>query len=114
MSLGLAGLMFSFMLVFNRLGIHMLLPYFIVGLSMWFFMLESGVHATIAGVLAALAIPSTPKRVPSTLTKKAKKLLDELNLGKENYTVLEESINKLISRRIEIEQENKKKKKRIS
>lgn len=40
----------------------------------------------------------------------SKKLLDELNLGKENYTVLEESINKLISRRIEIEQENKKKK----
>ena len=40
----------------------------------------------------------------------SKNLLDELNLGKENYTALEESINKLISRRIEIEQENKKKK----
>ena len=92
MSLGLAGLMFSFMLVFNRLGIHMLLPYFIVGLSMWFFMLESGVHATIAGVLAALAIPSTPKRVPSTLTKKAKDLLDEYEKYpvNENYQIHEE------------------------
>ena len=92
MSLGLAGLMFAVMLVFNRLGIHMLLPYFIVGLSMWFFMLESGVHATIAGVLAALAIPSTPKRVPSTLTKKAKDLLDEYEKYpvNENYQIHEE------------------------
>jgi len=40
----------------------------------------------------------------------SKHLLNELNLGSENYTALEESINKLISRRIEIEQENKKKK----
>ncbi len=92
MSLGLAGLMFLTMLAFNRFGIHMLLPYFIVGLLMWFFMLESGVHATIAGVLAALAIPSTPKRVPSTLTKQTKKLLDEYDQYpvNENYQINEE------------------------
>jgi Na+:H+ antiporter, NhaA family len=92
MALGLAGLMFAVMLAFNRFGIHMILPYFIVGLLMWFFMLESGVHATIAGVLAALAIPSTPKRVPSTLTKKAKKLLDEYEQYpvNENYQINEE------------------------
>ena len=92
MALGLAGLMFAVMLAFNRFGIHMILPYFVVGLLMWFFMLESGVHATIAGVLAALAIPSTPKRVPSTLTKKAKKLLDEYEQYpvNENYQIHEE------------------------
>ena len=92
MALGLAGLMFALMLAFNRFGIHMLLPYFILGLFMWFFMLESGVHATIAGVLAALAIPSTPKRVPSTLTKEAKVLLEEYEkypVG-ENYQISEE------------------------
>ena len=92
MALGLAGLMFAVMLAFNRFGIHMILPYFVVGLLMWFFMLESGVHATIAGVLAALAIPSTPKRVPSTLTKKAKDLLDEYEKYpvNENYQIHEE------------------------
>ncbi|MEA1879459.1 MAG: Na+/H+ antiporter NhaA [Campylobacterota bacterium] len=73
----LAGAMFLIMLVFNRFGIHMILPYFIVGLLMWFFMLESGVHATIAGVIAALAIPSKPKRAPGSFRADAKELLDE-------------------------------------
>ncbi|MEA2049069.1 MAG: Na+/H+ antiporter NhaA [Campylobacterota bacterium] len=73
----LAGGMFLIMLAFNRFGIHMILPYFIVGLFMWFFMFESGVHATIAGVIAALAIPSKPKRVPGSFRSDAKVLLDE-------------------------------------
>jgi len=75
--LALAGGAFLIMVAFNRFGIHMILPYFIVGLFMWFFMLESGVHATIAGVIAALAIPSKPKRVPGDFRQDAKVLLDE-------------------------------------
>ena len=75
--LALAGVAFLIMVAFNRFGIHMVLPYFLVGLFMWFFMLESGVHATIAGVIAALAIPSKPKRVPGDFRQDAKVLLDE-------------------------------------
>ena len=75
--LGLAGGAFLILVIFNRFGIHMILPYFIVGLLMWFFMLESGVHATIAGVIAALAIPSKPKRSPGSFRQDAKVLLDE-------------------------------------
>lgn len=73
----LAGVMFAIMISFNRFGIHAILPYFIVGLFMWFFMLESGVHATIAGVIAALSIPSKPKRTPVTFVDETKGLLDE-------------------------------------
>ena len=81
--LGLAGVMFLVMIIFNRVGIHMILPYFIVGLFMWFFMLESGVHATIAGVIAAMAIPSKPKIPPVDFTQHTKNLLDEYD----NYPV---------------------------
>ena len=81
--LGLAGISFLIMVVFNRIGIHMILPYFIVGLFMWFFMLESGVHATIAGVIAAMAIPSKPKFPPVDFTMHTKNLLDEYD----NYPV---------------------------
>jgi len=88
--LALAGGSFLIMIALNRFGIHMILPYFIVGLFMWFFMLESGVHATIAGVIAAMAIPSKPKRVPASFRQDAKVLLDEYD----NYPVDEkEGIN---------------------
>jgi NhaA family Na+:H+ antiporter len=83
----LAGASFLVLLIFNRFGIHMILPYFIMGLFMWFFMLESGVHATIAGVIAALAIPSTPKRTAEDFREDAKILLDEYGrepIDKEN------------------------------
>ncbi len=80
-ALSLAGVAFLVMVAFNRFGIHAILPYFIIGLFMWFFMLESGVHATIAGVIAALTIPSIPKRTPASFTQDTKNLLLEY----ENY-----------------------------
>lgn len=45
------------MLIMNRMKINMLLPYLILGVVMWYFMLHSGIHATITGVLVAFAIP---------------------------------------------------------
>ena len=75
----LAGAMFLVMIALNRFGIHAVLPYFIVGIVMWFFMLESGVHATIAGVIGAFAIPSKPKMPPTDLTQHTKNLLEEFD-----------------------------------
>lgn len=48
---------FGLLLVLNRLKIHNLVPYLVGGVAMWYFMLHSGVHATITGVLVAFAIP---------------------------------------------------------
>jgi Na+:H+ antiporter, NhaA family len=48
---------FGILLVLNRLKIRNLIPYLIGGVIMWYFMLNSGVHATITGVLLAFAIP---------------------------------------------------------
>ncbi|NRB38825.1 MAG: Na+/H+ antiporter NhaA [Pseudomonadales bacterium] len=56
---------FALMLVFNRVGIHKVWPYFILGGFTWVCMLESGIHATIAGILTALAVPAKPKFNPS-------------------------------------------------
>jgi NhaA family Na+:H+ antiporter len=48
---------FAGLLVLNRLRVHRLPFYLIPGIIMWYFMLKSGVHATLAGVLLAFAIP---------------------------------------------------------
>lgn len=52
------ALFFLFILfVLNRASIRSLPPYFIVGILMWLSLLQSGVHATLAGVALAFAIP---------------------------------------------------------
>lgn len=48
---------FGILLILNRLKVHNLIPYLIGGVFMWYFMLNSGIHATITGVLLAFAIP---------------------------------------------------------
>lgn len=85
--LAFAGVAFLVMIAMNRFGIHKVLPYFVVGVVMWFFMFQSGVHATIAGVIAALSIPSIPKRDPFNLRGELQVLLEEFDTQpiKENY-----------------------------
>lgn len=48
---------FILLVIFNRLKIRNLILYLIGGFAMWYFMLNSGVHATITGILLAFVIP---------------------------------------------------------
>ncbi|EAY5261515.1 TPA: Na+/H+ antiporter NhaA [Klebsiella pneumoniae] len=55
--LGAAAVMVALLILLNRTGVTRLLPYILAGALLWFFMLQSGVHATIAGILLAFSIP---------------------------------------------------------
>ena len=56
-NLFMALAIFAGLLILNRLRVHNLIPYLVGGVVMWYFMLHSGIHATISGVLLAFAIP---------------------------------------------------------
>jgi Na+:H+ antiporter, NhaA family len=57
LDLGLAAAVLAALTALNWLGVMRLWPYLALGVVLWFFVLRSGVHATIAGVALAFAIP---------------------------------------------------------
>ncbi len=59
--LSLMLLAFIVLLIINKLNIKKFLPYLIVGIFLWDFTHNSGIHATIAGVLLAMTIPHRKK-----------------------------------------------------
>jgi len=60
-ALAISMLGFAAAVVLNRMGIQRTAPYLLVGIVMWVFVLKSGVHATLAGVLIAFTIPLKAK-----------------------------------------------------
>lgn len=60
---------FALQITFNKMGVKNILAYIISGVFMWYFIHHSGIHATIAGVLTAMTLPTTPDDVESPLEK---------------------------------------------
>lgn len=57
LSLGLAGICIAVLALLNRWNVQSLAAYVLVGIVMWVCVLKSGVHATLAGVVLAFAVP---------------------------------------------------------
>lgn len=78
-ALGIAALIGLLLIALNLLRIRRLTPYIVLGLGLWFFVHESGVHATIAGVLLAFAIPTRTRINAAEFSAKARGLLDDFD-----------------------------------
>lgn len=66
-SLMLSAVGIVVLVLMNRLGVVRVAPYILVGTFLWICVLKSGVHATLAGVIAALSIPLNAKDGTSPL-----------------------------------------------
>ncbi len=67
-----------------RLGIRSMVFYIVVGVSMWYFFLESGVHATLAGVLLAAIVPAGSARGRDNYAAALDDLLHDYRLAMSN------------------------------
>jgi NhaA family Na+:H+ antiporter len=60
----LAAICLVLLVILNRMKVETLAPYLWIGVFLWIFVLKSGVHATLAGVALAFAIPLHSKKKP--------------------------------------------------
>jgi len=66
----------AILLTFNFAGIRKVMPYFVVAVLLWYALLQSGVHATLAGVLGAFTVPARSKYDPSLFVERIKVQLE--------------------------------------
>ena len=73
-SLAVSALLAAGLFLLGRARVQRTWPYALLGLALWAFVLDSGIHATVAGVIIGLALPTSPRR-------QALDVLDELDVA---------------------------------
>jgi Na+:H+ antiporter, NhaA family len=75
-ALGGAAFMLLILIGFNAAGVRQLWPYLLVGAGLWYFVHESGIHATVAGVVLAFTVPAHTRMNAAEFSREARALLD--------------------------------------
>jgi NhaA family Na+:H+ antiporter len=82
----------------NRIGVHNQWFYITLGFVLWYFFLQSGIHATIAGVIAAFTVPSKPHFKTGKYINFIKQNIDEFpDIQSENIILSKTQISVLKS-----------------
>ncbi len=91
-ALAAAGGCLALLIAANVLGVRRPVVYGVLGLALWFAILQSGVHATLAGVLLAMTIPARTRLDSTDFAARARRIVDHLvrREGSDAPTTIEE------------------------
>ncbi len=87
-ALSVAAVCVAVLLLINRLGARHPLPYAVLGCILWVAVLQSGVHATIAGVVLAMTIPSRTILAPGQFLSHSRAVLEHFERAAQSTTVV--------------------------
>jgi len=73
----------ALLVMFNLAGVRKSLPYIIIGAILWYALLQSGIHATLAGILTAFTIPAVPRYQPERFSASVKELMHKFDASHE-------------------------------
>ena len=74
-----AAVLLLILIGFNAIGVRRLWPYLLAGVVFWFFIHESGIHGTVAGVLLAFTIPTHTRINATEFSRQARALLGQFD-----------------------------------
>ncbi|HAR67538.1 MAG TPA: Na+/H+ antiporter NhaA [Lentisphaeria bacterium] len=93
---------FAIMIVMNLRGVWSTIPYLIVGIGgVWFCFLQSGIHATLAGILAAMTIPAKGNIERAHFIERSKELLEQFGSGDSELSLLEDERSRALATKLE-------------
>lgn len=96
-ALGLGVAVLAGMALANALGVRRTVVFFTLGTIAWLCFYNSGVHATVAGVLAAMTIPARPRVGVAEMLGKSRRLLDDLqNENKGRGMLASDRLHKIV------------------
>ena len=88
-SLAVAGAFFVALIAMNRIGVRHPLVYAVLGIGLWLAFLQSGIHATVAGVLLALTVPARQRIDVRAFLGRSENTLDEIRRAEDAGEVVE-------------------------
>lgn len=80
-ALAVSALLLGALAILNAANVRKPLPYAVIGILLWYAVLKSGVHATVAGVLTALLIPASSRFTQLEFSQHVRGLMDRFEQG---------------------------------